>query len=264
VWARWETQKRLVRRADIVIIPEANRSLILKHFSRSRARFLVVPNRPADDTIPVSASFTRTADAFREHGGAPQCRRFLIYQGVFLPSRCLQHAIRAFKQVSHTDAGLILMGGEPSSSIYEELASLAADDPRIVLLPRIAPPRHLEITAGCAGGILLYAPGSLNSIYCAPNKIYEYASFGLGMILPDYPGVARLNHEYRLGAICDPTSPDSIASAMTAVLQRSPEDHRQACRRFLESTDRPADIYKRLYNTLSQETRKRQSGKRAA
>ena len=45
---RWLAQKLLARRADIVIVPEENRLQILKHFSRGKGSFCMIPNQPLD------------------------------------------------------------------------------------------------------------------------------------------------------------------------------------------------------------------------
>ncbi|NLX94889.1 MAG: glycosyltransferase family 4 protein [Rhodopirellula sp.] len=252
VWRRWMSQKALARRADVVICPEQNRALILKHFSGSSGRVVIVPNRPANDMLPSVSVPVRTADVFHEAGGAASCSRFLIYQGAFGATRCLEQVVDAFRLLSFPDAGLILMGGDPDSDSYQKLVCRAGDDGRIVLLPRIAPPAHLEITRGCVGGIVLYSPTTLNNIYCAPNKIYEYASFGLGMVLPDYPGLAGINEQYRLGVTCNPTDSSSIAFAMRHVLQTPREEYQEACRRFLNTFSQPEDTFRKLYSALEE------------
>lgn len=40
---------------------------------------------------------------------------------------------------------------------------------------------------------MIYLPISLNNIYCAPNKIWEYSRFGLAMVGNDIPGLLFLN-----------------------------------------------------------------------
>ncbi|OQX01242.1 MAG: hypothetical protein BWK80_60335 [Desulfobacteraceae bacterium IS3] len=250
IWIRWLFQKALVRRADMVITPEPNRAWILQQFSGSTAPFVVIPNRSSDDMIPVADGTPCTEKVFREHGGATECSRFLIYQGGFMPSRCLKETVLGFKQLLFKDVGLILMGGEPDSQIFKELAEISSDDSRIVLLPYIPPPKHLLVTKGCIGGILLYEPASLNSVYCAPNKIYEYATMGLGMILPEFPGISSLNKEFGLGVVCNPTNPDSIAQAMREMLSETSEKYQNAAKRFLESTSDPEKSYQDIYPKL--------------
>ena len=259
---RWIFQKAFARRADMVITPEPNRAWILQQFSGSTAPFFVIPNRPSDAVSPVADGIPCTETVFKEHGGSTECNRFLIYQGGFMPSRCLKETILGFKQVPFKDVGLILMGGEPDSQIFKELADLGHNDSRIVLLPYIPPPKHLLVTNGCIGGILLYEPVSLNSIYCAPNKIYEYAALGLGMILPDYPGISNLNKEYGLGVVCNPTNPDSIAQAVMELLSENPAKYQKAVKKFMESAPDPQKTYHSICRKLDEMVREKKRWRR--
>lgn len=66
------------------------------------------------------------------------------------------------------------------------------------MLPYITAPYHLEVTSHAFIGILIYAPvygtftSPLNSIYCAPNKLYEFSHFGIPMIGNNIPGLNTL------------------------------------------------------------------------
>lgn len=54
-------------------------------------------------------------------------------------------------------------------------------------------------------GILSYVAngcdfaGVINPLYCAPNKIFEYAKFGIPMISNDLPGLTCIFKEYKCG-----------------------------------------------------------------
>ena len=71
-------------------------------------------------------------------------------------------------------------------------------------VPFIAPPFHLAVTAAADIGVLVYVSGgkssysSLNPVYCAPNKIWEYAKFGVPMIANDNPA---LEYEFNTNGI---------------------------------------------------------------
>jgi glycosyltransferase involved in cell wall biosynthesis len=243
-----------LRRAHVVIVPEINRLWILKLRSHSRAMFFEIPNRQLDDAVPRVDGGSRTREIFLENGGSQKCSRFLIYQGAFMGDRGLREVLHAFRGIKGEDLGLILLGGGLVGDLAPELGRLAKGDPRIAIIGRIPPPSHLAVTAGCAIGILLYSPSELNNIYCAPNKIYEYAAAGLGMILPDYPGVSALNRTYGLGELCDPEDVKSIRLAMERLLLRERDDNRRATRHFLEVTPSPKDMYRRVYECILERT----------
>ncbi|MCE7909239.1 MAG: hypothetical protein DYH02_12860 [Candidatus Omnitrophica bacterium COP1] len=239
---------RLIRKAEIVILSEKNRAFIIKEFSRSRARFIIIPNRPLEDAIPAEGSKSATRQIFQSHGGSDQCREFLIYQGIFTDDRCLVEIVSAFHSFQRDDVGLILMGGTLESGFVNNLRKICHSDKRVVIIGHIPPPDHLSITKGCYAGIALYAPTRLNQIYCAPNKIYEFAACGIGMILPDFPGMAEIAYKHHIAVLCNPLDPGSILQAMETIL--SCEIDKSKTSDFLKSDIDPKIAYHEVYKFL--------------
>ena len=242
--------RALPRKAHIVIVPEINRLWLLKLTSGANAKFYCIPNRPLDDMLPQDSSESITRREFIKHGGLSSCNRFIIYQGAFMRDRCIHELIIGFRTVKIQDTGLILMGADFKQKITTELIKMAQGDNRIVFMPRIPPPDHLRITKGCLVGVLFYAPVGLNNVYCAPNKIYEYASLGLGIILPDYPGMANVSKEFELGEVCNPMDPMSIKEAIIKILAKDQGQHKCAARNFLKSTRKPTEYFSEVSLTL--------------
>jgi glycosyltransferase involved in cell wall biosynthesis len=90
------------------------------------------------------------------------------------------------------DYVLIAMG--KGGGEYEKLKKEYGCD-RILFVPFVRPPYHLLVTEMASVCVLSYFPSSetlshtVNPIYCAPNKIFEYAKFGKPMISNDIPGL---------------------------------------------------------------------------
>jgi glycosyltransferase involved in cell wall biosynthesis len=247
---RWIFQKASARIADYIVVPEINRGWILKMFAGSSADIVEIKNRNSTlGELPAVGS-GEARRAFVGAGGSEVCSRFVIYQGAFMESRCLTEVVCAFRAVPFQDVGLILIGGDPDSAMFQQLRTTAMADKRVVVLARIEAPMHLAITAGCSAGLLLYRPGSLNSVYCAPNKLYEYAEFGLGMILPDFPALRSLNECYPIGELCDPEDEKSIASAMARVLSAGSDSFRRAAQRLLLGTTPASEGYGKILGRL--------------
>lgn len=246
----WQTRR--CRTADAVLCPEANRIWILQLRSRSGAKFFLVPNDTPPDPPAGPCDCGYALDLFRHNGGAAECDELLIYQGRFSPDRCITEIISAFKRLRRPRAGLILLGGGMDRAYSARIGALARGDQRIVVVPRIEPPGHLRVTCGCVGGILLYAPTDLNNIYCAPNKVFEYARAGIPMIFPSYPGLAALNDAYQLGHQCDPTDPRSILSAMERLFAHRGDWTGEGPRRFLNSVTPISERYGKIMEFLSQ------------
>jgi len=245
-------QKRCCRTADAVLCPEVNRLCILRLRSRSGAKFFLVPNDTPSQALPEPCDRGYALEVFRQHGGAAECDELLIYQGWFAPDRCITEIILAFKCLRRARAGLILLGSGMDRAYSARIRELIGGDDRIVVVPRIDPPGHLRVTCGCVGGILLYAPTNLNNIYCAPNKVFEYARAGIPMIFPSYPGLVALNDTYELGYHCDPADPASVLAAMQQLFVRRGHWTGEGTRRFLSSVTPMGALYGRIMEFLSQ------------
>lgn len=241
----------LVRKAHLYIIPEVNRAWLLKFDSNTLAEFVVVPNRLPEHTMPVSDYSNETRDAFQKAGGDLRCDRFVIYQGQLSSERCIKQAIEAFKMIHNENVGFIILGIVLEKKYLNQIGKLAAGDPRIRILPYIAPPDHLRITKGCDCGLLLYAPTEINNVYCAPNKIYEFAYYGLGMVMSDYPGLRSLNNKYNIATLCDPLSPASIAQSIKEQLQRNTEERQKTAQYFLSDSPTPVELYRKVFSRIS-------------
>ncbi len=130
-------------------------------------------------------------------------KRIILYQGIFIPERKLDDYINAMNYLSD-DYVMFLMGNQ--NNLYYELKKKYESD-RIIFLPFLSPPTHLEITRRAYIGILTYIPDehtidqAINVLYCAPNKLYEYSMFGIPMIANDLPAL-RFAFSQNKGGIC--------------------------------------------------------------
>ena len=109
---------------------------------------------------------------------------------------------------------LVLIGRK--SAYLEELLTAYPD---VQYLGFINPPQHLSIIRYADIGILTYVAdcGSINPVFCAPNKSWEYAKFGIPMICNDIPGL-KYNIEYNgIGYCCDIDSVDDIESKLLQI-----------------------------------------------
>lgn len=249
---RWFFHKISCRKADVCILPERNRIWLMKLASKSSANFFYVPNRLHKSLMPeININGTNTTkDLFIKNGGSISCKRFFIYQGAFMQERCLDELIKGFILLKNDEIGLILLGGDVKSKYYDHLVKLSSKDKRIIILGYIQPPKHLLITSGCDFGVILYAPISFNNIYCAPNKIFEYAEYGLGQLLPEFPGISALNTEYSLGYTCNPLDPSSIKNALSNLLVNNKEYYKDKSKIFLTDFPDLIDCYKKVLNHL--------------
>jgi len=108
--------------------------------------------------------------------------------------------------------------------------------PPLVHIPWVRPPAHLEITSHAHVGIAFYKFDSLNSIFCAPNKIWEYSAFGVPTLCQDIPGLRYTIGTAGAGVCVDSQSVDAIISAVR-IIEANYSVHSQRAREFYESVD---------------------------
>ena len=72
---------------------------------------------------------------------------------------------------------LVLMG---HATYGMELIKQACPD--LIHISHIDAPEHLDVTSHAYVGLVTYSYKSLNNIFCAPNKIWEYAAFGVPLV----------------------------------------------------------------------------------
>ena len=117
----------------------------------------------------------------------------------------------------------------------EVLDKIKELNPNVVYIPYIPAPSHLEITSNAYIGLLFYEPADLNRAFCAPNKIYEYSSFGLPIIGNNIPGLRNTIGTARAG-VCVDINKENIISAIKYINSHY-EEMQDAAFDFYENTD---------------------------
>ena len=80
----------------------------------------------------------------------------------------------------------------------------------------------------CDIGYLFYPTNSLNNIYCASNKIFEYASVGLPIVANENPTIKNIIEREFIGIACD-----DFDEALNRVLS-SINEYKKACYEFVK------------------------------
>lgn len=187
----------LCRKANKVIVCEYNRAQITKTWFKLDELPLIITNKPAPNDIEKYSPVIHDLKG-REIIRLLENKKIILYQGIVDQERPIQVIAEAVESLSDEYAFVVMTGSE-----CQDLTKYS----KTFVISFVTPPYHLEITSWAYIGILIYTPvyGSfsspLNSIYCAPNKLYEYAQFGLPMIGNDIPGL-KYTIEYNDMGIC--------------------------------------------------------------
>lgn len=109
-------------------------------------------------------------------------------------------------------------------------------------VPFVAAPNHLMVTSHAHVGIAVYNSSTfgrlspLNAVYCAPNKIYEYAGFGIPTIGNNNPGLIYSVEANHAGECVRDMCEAQIVTAMRKILNNY-DSYSLAAKAFFEAVD---------------------------
>ena len=138
---------------------------------------------------------------------------------------------RALKMIGK-DIVLVFIGTVDNKDDVQKIESIYSN---VIWAGHIPAPLHLEITSYAKIGVAVYAENSLNNLFCAPNKIYEYAGFGIPSLCNDVPGLVETVGMSRAG-VCVPWQADEIAKAILDILDNY-EEYSKNSKRFFDEED---------------------------
>lgn len=190
---------KLAHAAHKVIVCEYNRAQITRAWMQLPELPLVISNKPMDGFIGRNLKITHS-DLANKILADLVGKKIILYQGVVDCERPIEPIARAVEEMDDSFVFMVMTG-----SMCENLKKYK----KTIVMPYIPAPYHLEVTSHAFVGILIYVPvygtftSPLNSIYCAPNKIYEFSQFGIPMIGNDIPGLRYTIDYYKMG-ICVP------------------------------------------------------------
>ncbi|HOX38175.1 MAG TPA: glycosyltransferase [Candidatus Brocadiia bacterium] len=231
-------EKFICKRSDLVVTNGPNRARILGCFHRlADIPLSVRVSLPSDWPMPPRDPEMRRK---LEEKLTPKNPFIIVYQGWIADERCNLEMIKALEKLPERYC-MVAIGGNPQERYYQECVRYVKEhglEGRALLIERMDHRDLLKHTIVADAGIMLYRNIYIGHFYCAPNKVGEYSACGLPMIVPNYPGMENLILKYKLGAVCDPDDPESIAQAMREIGEspENPEERHQRIRQaFLDN-----------------------------
>lgn len=220
---------------NIIVECEANRALMTqkKHYLKETP--LVIANKPI---LPENATYELNAEAtqvFNQIGNRPT----FLYQGYIANDRKDLPFVLETIAKNRPDYCVLSLPGSPA------LNEMLKPYPNAFTLHRITAPHHLAVTQKATIGIAVYnatgvGPWADNARFCAPNKIYEYAAFGVPTLGNRIPGLESTIGAAKAGVLCDMTEASILAAADKLVQNIS--TYQENARNFYQNTDVSAQI----------------------
>lgn len=162
--------KKMADKAELLICCEKHRAAIMQSRYNLKKLPVIIPNKPYD--LQEGSSLNQN---IREQLKQVEGKFIILYQGIITPDRPLALIAQALKNIADPNLVFVYMGRCDDRSYPAYLQSIY---PGSYYLGYIPAPEHLEVTKLCHIGIANYDYSSLNNVFCAPNKIYEYTKFG--------------------------------------------------------------------------------------
>ena len=203
-------RRRLLRRAAIVVAPNAERGQVIAEDSGTTIPLISVWNCPRKDEVASVATHPSNGESW------------VVYQGSIVPARVPRALIEALALVNPC-VKLRVIGYETAGHVgyIEELGRLAASlglGHRVEFIPTV--PRHelLQWTDRSQIG-LSFMPvrtSEINERWMrgASNKTFEYLARGVPVLVSDLPEWKATFVEAGFGRACTPDDPRSIAQAL--------------------------------------------------
>lgn len=229
---------KMARSAYRVVVPEYNRSFIQQAWWKIPKRPAVLPNKPIVRSDLLPAVDERYSSLFRIFEN--EKRKIILYQGGFADDRGFRGPIEAVEKLGN-DYVLYLMGVRDDLD-GDRIRLEAKDHSQVVLIPFVPAPQHLAFTHFGYIGLMPYRPSyetglsPLNALYCAPNKLWEYARFSLPMIGSDVPGLTSIFESKGIGKTVDIDNADAIISAIRYI-ESDYKSFSERSRLFFDSVD---------------------------
>lgn len=220
--------KKVIVDAKAVVMPEYNRTVLYQIWFSLKKRPWVLPNIPA--FLPSKEVIKAVESKNSDKLGLLAGKNVILYQGHIGAGRDLTNFAKAVNELGENYM-LLLVGKD-----HNTVADLRRHCSNILHIPFIPAPDYLVFTMHSDIGILSYDPTSINNVYCAPNKLFEYASFGLPMLGNDIPGLKYMLEFYNAGVIVDETSVESIKRAIVEIVSKK-DSYREHSQQLFNSFD---------------------------
>lgn len=230
-WFWYSLERLAAPRAGLVIAANEDRAQIMAaHYGLSRVPE-VMRNIPTVDGAGMSQ--TELAMMYPELVRATDDEVQVIYQGAMSLKRGLGTLVAAMTHLP-SRYRLLMVGDGPDLEAIREVAAEILDPGRFHAFGRVQNSDLNAITSSADVGIVAYPNEGLNNIYCAPNKLFEYAQAGLPVVATAQPLLSRLVQTYGIGEVVNPDSDAAeLARAIAVVTARGKHDYADAVQQFL-------------------------------
>lgn len=236
---------RVIRKASVVTCCEKHRAVIMKsHYHLERIPY-VLPNKPYEFLETEQIEGNEQTKKYLNPINDIKEKFIVLYQGIVEKDRPLANIAKALGKIGDKDIVFLIMG-KGDGRLVEELYGMYD---QVKYLGFVPSPQHLAITKFANIGIANYDFSCLNNVFCAPNKIYEYAKFGLPMLVSENIGLTETVGAFGAAECIDFEDVDAIAEGIEKI-KRDYRSYGDNAVHFYNSTNNK-DTLQSILNAIS-------------
>lgn len=202
---------KYAQHARCVVVPEISRACIFRYWYHLKETPIVLPNKPTEHPRKTHLE-VEDARARNILQHVSQNDKILLYQGGISSDRDLRSIAQAVQQMGNEWRFIVMGNGD--NNYIEALKRYSS---KVIHIPNVPAPEHLQVTSHAYIGVVAYSLSSLNNIFCAPNKTWEYAGFGLPMLCNNLPTLQASVQTHGAGLCVDTENSDQVMSALTTI-----------------------------------------------
>jgi len=191
------------------VCPESNRAAIFRYWYKLKESPSILVNtpyrHPRERNLIISDSDIASKVAVLKN------KKIILYMGMIALDRDISILFEKIDLLPD-EFHLLLLGRIEGDK--KRFINALSNFKKVNYLGEMSSPAHLEVASHAYIGVMSYSFVDLNNLFCAPNKIWEYAGFSIPMISNDIPGLVNLLKKYNSGisANFDDKKSDDIIS----------------------------------------------------
>jgi glycosyltransferase involved in cell wall biosynthesis len=170
--------------------------------------------------------------------GVDAAAQVILYHGGFSAHRGLEELLVAIRDPRLAAAHLVFLGYGPLEGALRRAAAEPSLAGRVHVLNAVAPEVLDRWISGADVGMCTILPSTLNHRISTPNKLFESIAAGVPVVGSDFAPIREIileNPDGPLGAVCDPTNPGEVATAISAILSLDASERAALRRRCLSA-----------------------------
>jgi glycosyltransferase involved in cell wall biosynthesis len=174
---------------DIICVNQPIANWYMKNYKMDSSPKVVL-------NTPVFKKLKKKKNLFREEFNIPEETTISLYQGGLTTGRNIELLLETFSNLKSSKSVIIFMGYGPLEEKVKRYAEIKSN---IFFKPAVSQELLMDYTSSADIGFVLIDKGSLNNSLSLPNKLFEYAMAGIGVIASDNNEIKKFVQNYNCG-----------------------------------------------------------------